>query len=138
MLDVSSAGEVLTLQRLAYVTEAIAHRDFELPLGRRMICGAKMNSPAWIRRITVPIRCPVRPKHPNNAPTSRYVSADNLPYVKLRCRVVDFANSTPPRMARSSFELGLLLTCEQVRIAQMIRGLSDGEPRPQTVCELLL
>lgn len=28
-------------------------------------------------------------------------------------------------MARSSFELGLRLTCEQVRIAQMIRGLSD-------------
>ena len=30
-------------------------------------------------------------------------------------------------MARSSFELGLRLTCEQVRIAQMIRGRSDGE-----------
>ncbi|WP_277815297.1 hypothetical protein [Dietzia sp. B19] len=41
-------------------------------------------------------------------------------------------------MARSSFELGLRLTCEQVRTAQMIRGLSDVEPGPQTVCERLL
>lgn len=31
VLDGSSAGEILTLQRAAYVSEAVAHRDFGLP-----------------------------------------------------------------------------------------------------------
>ncbi len=31
VLDDNSAGEILTLQRAAYVTEAIAHRDLDLP-----------------------------------------------------------------------------------------------------------
>lgn len=31
VLDQASAGEILTLQRAAYITEAAAHRDFALP-----------------------------------------------------------------------------------------------------------
>ena len=81
MLGAEDAGEVLTLQRAAYVTEAQAHRDVDLPPLRQLLSDLaaelgdqEVFAAGWrdqARRLVAAVRVRMRPSAPTVAEVGR-------------------------------------------------------------------